>query len=144
MDASGPLAHALVHRLLRRGYTVHAATYGRSQQDEAALRRAAGDGDRLKLFRADPFDYHSIADAVRGCSGLFCMFNAHDQAPADVSSIRLIPLPSFLLSFFRSSVSKLVSRILGDDRARRDQRIAGSASAAAIAYWLLDKSKHCR
>ncbi|XP_047094074.1 cinnamoyl-CoA reductase-like SNL6 [Lolium rigidum] len=83
MDASGPLGHALVHRLLRRGYTVHAATYGRSRDDEAALLAASSQGDRLKLFRADPFDYHSIADAVRGCSGLFCMFDAHDQAPAD-------------------------------------------------------------
>uniref|UniRef100_A0ACD5TLN6 Uncharacterized protein n=1 Tax=Avena sativa TaxID=4498 RepID=A0ACD5TLN6_AVESA len=83
MDASGPLGHALVSRLLRRGYTVHAATYHRSHDEEAALRRAGGDGERLKLFRADPFDYHSIADAVRGCSGLFCMFNAHDQAPSD-------------------------------------------------------------
>uniref|UniRef100_A0ACD5THT2 Uncharacterized protein n=1 Tax=Avena sativa TaxID=4498 RepID=A0ACD5THT2_AVESA len=88
MDASGPLGHALVARLLRRGYTVHAATYGHSRDDEAALRRAcsgagAGEAERLKLFRADPFDYHSIADAVRGCSGLFCMFNAHDQAASD-------------------------------------------------------------
>jgi nucleoside-diphosphate-sugar epimerase len=99
MDASGPLAHALVHRLLRRGYTVHAATYGRSQKDEAALLgRCAGGEERLKLFRADPFDYHSIADAVRGCSGLFCMFNANDQAPADVSSIKS-NLSSLCLSF---------------------------------------------
>lgn len=90
MDASGPLGHALVHRLLRRGYTVHAATYDQSLDEEAALLRrcaAAGhDEDRLKLFRADPFDYHTIADAVRGCSGLFCMFNTHeDQDGCDVS-----------------------------------------------------------
>ncbi|CAM0956032.1 unnamed protein product [Alopecurus aequalis] len=86
MDASGPLGHALVHRLLRRGYTVHAATYDHSHEEEAALlgRCAGADEERrLKLFRADPFDYHSIADAVRGCSGLFCMFNAHDQAASD-------------------------------------------------------------
>ncbi|KAI4964126.1 hypothetical protein ZWY2020_007002 [Hordeum vulgare] len=85
MDASGPLGHALVHRLLRRGYTVHAATYDHSLDEEAGLLAAAGhDEDRLKLFRADPFDYHTIADAVRGCSGLFCMFNTHeDQAGCD-------------------------------------------------------------
>ncbi|VAH05640.1 cinnamoyl-CoA reductase-like SNL6 [Triticum dicoccoides] len=84
MDASGPLGQALVHRLLRRGYTVHAATYGRSLDALALLAAAGHDEDRLKLFRADPFDYHSIADAVRGCSGLFCMFNTHeDQAGCD-------------------------------------------------------------
>lgn len=86
MDASGPLGHALVHRLLRRGYTVHAATYHRSRDEEAALLARCDDEQllrRLKLFRADPFDYHSIADAVRGCSGLFCMFNTHDQTASD-------------------------------------------------------------
>jgi nucleoside-diphosphate-sugar epimerase len=103
MDASGPLGHALVHRLLRRGYTVHAATYGRSRDDDAALLAASSQGERLKLFRADPFDYHSIADAVRGCSGLFCMFNAHDQEPADVSpSSYLSVSPSFRLATVNS------------------------------------------
>jgi NAD(P)-dependent dehydrogenase (short-subunit alcohol dehydrogenase family) len=118
MDASGPLGHALVHRLLRRGYTVHAATYGRSRDDDAALLAASSQGERLKLFRADPFDYHSIADAVRGCSGLFCMFNAHDQEPADVSSsTRITPLCFFL------SV-KLILRIMGDDRAVIDGSVS--------------------
>ncbi|WVZ57776.1 hypothetical protein U9M48_008119 [Paspalum notatum var. saurae] len=97
MDAAGPLGHALVDRLLRRGYTVHAATYGRGEEeeeeDEAAAASAllkhlscGGDayGHRLKVFRADPFDYHAIADAVRGCAGVFCMFNTpDDQAQCD-------------------------------------------------------------
>ncbi|KAF0930827.1 hypothetical protein E2562_035404 [Oryza meyeriana var. granulata] len=67
MDASGPLGHALVDRLLRRGYTVHAATY---QQTDGYEHHPG-----LKLFRADPLDYHAIADAVHGCSGLFAIFN---------------------------------------------------------------------
>ncbi|KAG8092668.1 hypothetical protein GUJ93_ZPchr0012g20374 [Zizania palustris] len=67
MDASGPLGHALVARLLRRGYTVHAATYHQDHHYDHH--------PRLKLFRADPSDYHAIADAVHGCSGLFAIFN---------------------------------------------------------------------
>ena len=54
MDASGPLGHALVHRLLRRGYTVHAATYGHYRDEEAALIERCADQEllrRLKLFR---------------------------------------------------------------------------------------------
>ncbi|KAF8689221.1 hypothetical protein HU200_042009 [Digitaria exilis] len=94
MDAAGPLGHALVDRLLRRGYTVHAATYGEEEDDageeEAALvehlARTGGEAHahRLKVFRADPFDYHAIADAVRGCAGVFCMFKTpDDQAHCD-------------------------------------------------------------
>uniref|UniRef100_A0A0E0MB60 NAD(P)-binding domain-containing protein n=1 Tax=Oryza punctata TaxID=4537 RepID=A0A0E0MB60_ORYPU len=67
VDASGPLGHALVARLLRRGYTVHAATYHHPEEYQQH--------PRLKLFRADPLDYHAIADAVHGCSGLFAIFN---------------------------------------------------------------------
>jgi len=120
MDAAGPLGHALVDRLLRRGYTVHAATYGLGEDDggaeaaAAALRkqylpRGAGDayGHRLKVFRADPFDYHAIADAVRGCAGVFCMFNTpDDQAQCDVSSKTnrtSLPLSVPVFSFFSIS-----------------------------------------
>ncbi|KAL5224845.1 hypothetical protein ABZP36_011484 [Zizania latifolia] len=71
MDASGPLGHALVARLLRRGYTVHAATYHQSPHQDHHYDHHP----RLKLFRADPLDYHAIADAVHGCSGLFAIFN---------------------------------------------------------------------
>jgi len=119
MDAAGPLGHALVDRLLRRGYTVHAATYAsgggdereeeeeEEEEEEAAallshLSSCGGDVDayrhRLKVFRADPFDYHAIADAVRGCAGVFCMFNTpDDQAQCDVSSTNQ---NSSFLSFF--------------------------------------------
>ena len=41
---------------------------------------------RLKVFRSDPFDYHSIVDAVKGCSGLFYNFEPPMDHPTyDVS-----------------------------------------------------------
>ncbi|KAL6641517.1 hypothetical protein ACP70R_019698 [Stipagrostis hirtigluma subsp. patula] len=90
MDAAGPLGAALVDRLLRRGYTVHAATYEEGGEETAAaselLKQLPSDAyrHRLRVFRADPFDYHAIADAVRGCAGVFCMFNTpEDQADCD-------------------------------------------------------------
>ncbi|KAL6905393.1 hypothetical protein ACP4OV_002994 [Aristida adscensionis] len=88
MDAAGPLGHALVDRLLRRGYTVHAATYGGEPPAATLMQLSGGGADahkhRLKVFRADPLDYHAIADAVRGCAGVFCMFNTPpDQADCD-------------------------------------------------------------
>jgi hypothetical protein len=46
----------------------------------------SADSDKLKIFRSDPFDYHSIIDALRGCSGLFYSFEPpFDQPNYDVS-----------------------------------------------------------
>jgi len=46
----------------------------------------SADSDKLKIFRSDPFDYHSIIDALRGCSGLFYSFEPPlDQPNYDVS-----------------------------------------------------------
>ena len=45
---------------------------------------------RLKVFCSDPFDYHSIVDAVKGCSGLFYNFEPPmDQPTYDVSSLTI-------------------------------------------------------
>ncbi|XVF56587.1 hypothetical protein PTKIN_Ptkin06aG0133100 [Pterospermum kingtungense] len=38
--------------------------------------------EKLRIFRADPFDYHSITNALRGCSGLFYCF----EPPSDHST----------------------------------------------------------
>lgn len=52
---------------------------------------------KLKIFRADPFDYQSITDALKGCSGLFYAFEPPQDHPAyDVNSFL-----SFLTIFFR-------------------------------------------
>ncbi|KAA8533457.1 hypothetical protein F0562_031109 [Nyssa sinensis] len=83
MDASGRLGSTLVKRLLQRGYTVHAAVqnHGELQSNEEGL-VACGDKKRLRVFNSDPFDYHSIMEALKGCSGLFYSF----EPPSDHSS----------------------------------------------------------
>ncbi|XP_042391628.1 cinnamoyl-CoA reductase 1-like [Zingiber officinale] len=82
MDASSRLGVSLVIRLLQRGYTVHAAGYSRGKH-RATLERLSAENRRLRLFDADPFDYHSIVDAVRGCSGLFYAFDPPQEEPYD-------------------------------------------------------------
>ncbi|KAK4262991.1 hypothetical protein QN277_028474 [Acacia crassicarpa] len=87
MDASSHLGFNLVKRLLQRGCTVHAAV---QDHGEEQFRRLSADSDKLKVFRSDPFDYHSIIDALKGCSGLFYNFEAprdqpdYDEYMADV------------------------------------------------------------
>ncbi|XVE90407.1 hypothetical protein DITRI_Ditri20bG0075300 [Diplodiscus trichospermus] len=80
MDASGHLGSALVHLLLHRGYTVHAAV-----QHHGEFQSVEGSGcsnEKLRVFSADPFDYHSIRNALKGCCGLFYCF----EPPSDHST----------------------------------------------------------
>ncbi|OMO93299.1 hypothetical protein COLO4_16999 [Corchorus olitorius] len=86
MDASGCLGSTLVQRLLQRGYTVHAAVQRHGwpplpsdlKFDGVA---AANEKEKLKIFHADPFDYQSIVDALKGCSGLFYAFEPPEDQP---------------------------------------------------------------
>ncbi|KAL3497815.1 hypothetical protein ACH5RR_040547 [Cinchona calisaya] len=80
MDASGRLGSTLVERLLKRGYTVHAAV--QTQGDLVSFNEVASDNKNLKIFHSDPFDYHSVIDALKGCSGLFYSF----EPPQDHST----------------------------------------------------------
>ena len=64
----------------------------------------ACENKKLKIFHADPFDYQSITDALKGCSGLFYAFEPpEDQLTYDVSC-SLTPLqfssgfPKFLVN----------------------------------------------
>ncbi|XP_022731889.1 cinnamoyl-CoA reductase-like SNL6 isoform X2 [Durio zibethinus] len=76
MDASGRLGSNLVERLLQIGYTVHAAVQGHGD-----LKFNGGENKKLKIFHADPFDYQSITDALKGCSGLFYAFEPPEDQP---------------------------------------------------------------
>lgn len=72
MDASTPLGTALVHRLLRFDFIVHAAVHTNIPE---FMFSEFDDNKKLKIFHSDPFDYHSILDALRGCCGLFYTFD---------------------------------------------------------------------
>ncbi|KAG6782508.1 hypothetical protein POTOM_011915 [Populus tomentosa] len=80
MDASGSLGFSLVERLLQRGYTVHAAV--QNHDCELQFGGLSCDEKKLKILYADPFDYKSIIDALRGCCGVFYNF----EPPQDQSS----------------------------------------------------------
>lgn len=50
-----------------------------------SLERVAGDHKKLRIFHSDHLDYHSIMDALKGCSGLFyCFEPPSDQPTYDV------------------------------------------------------------
>ncbi|CAK9309293.1 unnamed protein product [Citrullus colocynthis] len=79
MDASTPLGTALVHRLLRFNFIVHAAVHTNIPE---FMFSEFDDNKKLKIFHSDPFDYHSILDALRGCCGLFYTFDPPQHPPA--------------------------------------------------------------
>lgn len=87
MDASGSLGSSLVKRLLQRGYIVHAAVQPHGEMK--GLKGLNDDEDhgnkeRLKIFDCDLFDYHTILEALKGCSALFYNFELpHDQPVYD-------------------------------------------------------------
>ncbi|KAI4314493.1 hypothetical protein L6164_027396 [Bauhinia variegata] len=87
MDASTQLGFTLVEQLLQRGYIVHASV---QQHGEEQFNALSADSNRLKIFPSDPFDYHSIIDALKDCSGLFYTFEPprdqpnYDEYMADV------------------------------------------------------------
>ncbi|CAL5401764.1 unnamed protein product [Camellia sinensis] len=76
MDASGRFGSTLVQRLLRRGYKVHAAIQNPSENQGLDC-----ENKNLKIFQSDPFDYHSIIEALKGCSGLFYSFQPPQDQP---------------------------------------------------------------
>ncbi|XP_074283790.1 cinnamoyl-CoA reductase-like SNL6 [Silene latifolia] len=89
MDASGCLGATLVTRLLHRGYIVHA-----SLQPHCELQELKGldeeEKERLKVYYTDVFDYQSIVEALKGCSGLFYNFELpHDQSTYDEHTLEI-------------------------------------------------------
>ncbi|XP_021768206.1 cinnamoyl-CoA reductase-like SNL6 isoform X2 [Chenopodium quinoa] len=84
MDASGSIGSSLVRRLLQRGYIVHAAVQPHGELK--GLKGLSNDhgNEKLKIYDCDLFDYHSILDALKGCSALFYNFELpYDQPVYD-------------------------------------------------------------
>ncbi|KAI8530457.1 hypothetical protein RHMOL_Rhmol11G0059900 [Rhododendron molle] len=79
MDASSCLGTTLVERLLHRGYTVHAAVQNQSENHSSNI--LSSGNKELKIFKSDPFDYQSIIEALKGCSGLFYTFEPPQDQP---------------------------------------------------------------
>ncbi|KAL6533470.1 hypothetical protein OROMI_027582 [Orobanche minor] len=79
MDASGRLGSALVHRILQRGYTVHAAVHNHDELQ--CYERQSSENKKLSVFHLDPLDYHSILDALKGCCALFYSFELPSYHP---------------------------------------------------------------
>ncbi|XP_050225804.1 cinnamoyl-CoA reductase-like SNL6 [Mercurialis annua] len=79
MDASSRLGTTLVHRLLKRGYIVHAAmqNHGKLKYFEELSCK----NKKLRVFYSDPFDFHSILDALKGCCGLLYSFEPPSDQP---------------------------------------------------------------
>ncbi|XP_022156859.1 cinnamoyl-CoA reductase-like SNL6 [Momordica charantia] len=47
------------------------------------------DNKRLRIFHSDPFDYHSILDALRGCYGLFYTFDSPHHQPEMMEEVEV-------------------------------------------------------
>jgi hypothetical protein len=82
------------------------------------LKKLSVENKRLKLFRSDPFDYQSIVDAMKGCYGLFYMFEAsQDQSTYDVSKFFNLNLIKYGLNYYSKfssnhNFTKLTNKIL--------------------------------
>jgi hypothetical protein len=67
--------HGLIHNCL-----------GWFESGELQFGGLSCDKKKLKILYADPFDYKSIIDALRGCCGVFYNFEPpQDQSSYDVS-----------------------------------------------------------
>nr|DAD42303.1 TPA_asm: hypothetical protein HUJ06_000533 [Nelumbo nucifera] len=100
MDASGSLSSNLVDRILQRGYTVHAVVQNHGDLQLQAFKGISSDNSKnLKAFHANPFDYQSIMDALKGCSGLSYSFEPLQYQPTFDSAMATSQASSFTTTF---------------------------------------------
>lgn len=75
---------------------------------------------RLRAFDTDPLDYHSILDALKGCSGLFYCFDPPSDRPT--YDVNVLPLFSSMLVYAynltqdsKYGIGPRISRSIGSD-----------------------------
>ncbi|XP_042015870.1 cinnamoyl-CoA reductase 1-like [Salvia splendens] len=78
--AGGYVASWLIKLLLSNGYTVHGTVRNPGDEKNGHLLKLENAAEKLKLFKADLFDFDSILTAVKGCDGVF-----HVASPATTS-----------------------------------------------------------
>lgn len=82
---------------------------------------------RLIAFDTDPLDYHSILDALKGCSGLFYCFDPPSDRPTyDVNVLPLFSMWSICLqsdSGFEIWDWSRISRSIGSDYPAYHQKV---------------------
>ncbi|KAL9271451.1 Cinnamoyl-CoA reductase-like SNL6-like protein [Drosera capensis] len=77
LDASNYVGFWILKGLLRIGYCVHAALQLHGEKEILKeIREMEKVEERLEVFEVDVLDYHSILDAIKGCSGLFCSLDS--------------------------------------------------------------------
>lgn len=75
-------------------WTIGFAAAGKLSQSFEGL---SCNNKKLKVFHSDPFDYHSIMDALKGCCGLFYSFEPpSDQPTYDVCQLLILLLKLYL------------------------------------------------
>ncbi|KAF3794262.1 Tetraketide alpha-pyrone reductase 1 [Nymphaea thermarum] len=79
LDASSYVGFHLLKALLRRGYAVHAAIQtGGETEITKKIDEMSKVEEKMEVFPIDLLDYHSIHEALKGCSALFyCVDQAH-------------------------------------------------------------------
>ncbi|KAL3824679.1 hypothetical protein ACJIZ3_020708 [Penstemon smallii] len=81
LDASTYVGFWILKKLLNRGYKVHAAVRKNGEKEmikkiEVIKERTES---KLTIFMVDMLDYHSILEALKSCSALFCCLDSSDK-----------------------------------------------------------------
>lgn len=87
--AAGYLGSALVHKLLEKGYTVHATLRNLGDASKTGLLKALPHADtRLVLFQADIYNPDEFGPAIQGCQVVFHLATPlqHDASSSQYKS----------------------------------------------------------
>ncbi|KAG9456073.1 hypothetical protein H6P81_000581 [Aristolochia fimbriata] len=79
LDASSYVGFWILKGLVSRGYWVHAAVLSNGNREiKSKVEEMSVFQKRITVFPVDVLDYHSITEALKGCSALFCSLDSSD------------------------------------------------------------------